>query len=141
MLLAVKDAAASAPGSRRLIALRFVTGNEFEIHKEGYFAFRTILVLKRRLLDVATGASPVAPGQTLGLISPAAPQTRNSPPENLSIITVRRPHRTCGRHLLVQFDGNNLRCLGRIGGFNILHLGWPVFQVCARIEVLVRLKS
>jgi hypothetical protein len=43
--------------------------------------------------------------------------------------------------LLVKFDGYNLRCDRGIGGFDILHLRRPVFQVCAGIEVFVRLKS
>ena len=40
------------------------------------------------------------------------------------------------RALLVQFDGNQVRSVGLVSGFDILNLRRPIFQIVAGFEII-----
>ena len=43
--------------------------------------------------------------------------------------------------LLVEFDGEQMRRIRFVYGFDILNLGRPVFQVVTRVEIAARLET
>jgi hypothetical protein len=57
---------------------------------------------------------------------------------NYNAQQIEEKHRRMG--LLVEFDGDQMRCIGLVGGFDILNLCRPIFQIAAGFEIATELE-